>query len=115
MGSRPLFAYMIEREKIRQRKEAGEPAPWTDDTILQEGRFTNVRRSDDRTTRELMANFYLPDAAGARPGDVLFHCVMARNFGDADGVTELGWQTEWDVEAMVAKTRTFDEQYRLAG
>ena len=111
--SHPLFDYMIERENIRKRKEAGQPWPWTDDPILQEGRFTNVRRSDDKTTRDLMANFYLPNVAGARPGDVLFHCGLARFFGNADGVAALGWQTEWDVANVIVKARELDDQDRL--
>lgn len=102
----PLFAYMIEREAIRKRREAGQPRPWTDDPILQKGRFTNVRRSDDRTTRELLARFYGPNASGARPGDVLWHCAMARWFGRAEHVIALGWQNDWDPEAMVAAIRT---------
>lgn len=97
----PLFKYMIEREAIRFRKEVGQPRPWTDDPILRDGYFTNVRRSDDRTTRELLARFYQPNSNGARPGDVLFHCAMARWFGRAEHVIALGWQREWDAEAMI--------------
>jgi len=110
----PLFAYMIERENVRRRKEAGEPGPWTDDPILREYSFTNVRRSDDRTTRKLMADFYGPNVtASTRPGDLLFHCVMARNFGNADGVVELGWQHEWNPEAFAAKAHEVHAQGRL--
>ena len=105
--SHPLFDYMIEREKIRQRKEAGQPWPWTDDPILQEGRFTNVRRSDDKTTRELMANFYGPHVAGARPGDVLFNCAIGRLFHGADVACHIGGQTDWDPEATIARLRTW--------
>ena len=88
----PLFQYMIERENIRRRKEAGEPGPWTDDPILREYSFTNVRRSDDRTTRTLMAQFYCPNVPGASPGDVLFNCCVARFFGLAETVLHLGFQ-----------------------
>ncbi len=99
----PLFAYMIERENIRRRKEAGEPGTWTDDPMLREYSFTNVRRSDDRTTRTLMAQFYGPNVPGALPGDVLFNCCVARFFGLAEIVLHLGWQTAWDAEAAIAR------------
>lgn len=105
--ARPFFDYMIEREKIRHRKEAGMPAPWTDDAILRVGRFTNVRRSDDRTTRELMAKFYQPNVAGARPGDVLFNCAIGRLFHGADVACHIGWQTDWDAEATIARLKTW--------
>lgn len=100
-----LFAYMIEREAIRQRRAAGLPRPWTGDPILDAYSFTNVRRSDDRTTRELVANFYEPNAPAAAPGDVLFNCALARFFGRADVVAHLGWQADWDSEATIARAR----------
>ena len=110
-----LFTYMLERENIRRRKEAGDPAPWTDDPILREFSFTNVRRSDDRTTRDLMANFYRPNVAGARPGDVLFNCAMARWFGRADAVAHIGWLTDWDADTAIARARQWSHTFAQAG
>ena len=46
----PLFYWVAERERIRVRKESGQPFPWTDDPILATYRFCNVRREDDRVT-----------------------------------------------------------------
>jgi alpha-glutamyl/putrescinyl thymine pyrophosphorylase clade 1 len=109
----PLFAYMIERENIRKRKESGAAGPWTDDPILREFSFTNVRRSDDRTTRDLMKNFYGPNRPAAQPGEVLFNCALARFFGKADAVVEIGWQTDWDAEAVLSVARDLDKQKRL--
>ena len=41
-----------ERERIRVQKEVlKQPPPWTDDPILQEFKFCQVFREDDRTTR----------------------------------------------------------------
>jgi hypothetical protein len=41
-----------EREIIRlQKEESNLPPPWTDDPILQEFKFCQVFREDDRTTR----------------------------------------------------------------
>lgn len=46
-----LFLYFInQRESVRIKKDAGLPAPWTDE-ILQKYKFTNVRRRDDRHTK----------------------------------------------------------------
>lgn len=46
----PLWSWVKEREKLRIRKERGDPQPWTDDPILSTYRFCNVRREDDRVT-----------------------------------------------------------------
>jgi hypothetical protein len=45
--------YVIERHAICQRREAGQPPPWTDDPILAAERFCNDYRELDRTTIDL--------------------------------------------------------------
>lgn len=45
-----FFATARERYQIKLKREAGQPPPWTTDKIMQEWRFTNVHREDDRTT-----------------------------------------------------------------
>ena len=49
IGSFILF--IIERDGIRKKKEAGLPRPWTDDHILVNTKFTNVRRQYDKVSR----------------------------------------------------------------
>lgn len=56
MNYDPLFYWVKERERIRVRKEARKPFPWTRDTILSTYRFCNVRREDDRVTKWIKAN-----------------------------------------------------------
>lgn len=51
-----LVEWVQEREALRINKEAGNPPPWTDDPILREYRFCNVRRRDDRVSKWLIAN-----------------------------------------------------------
>lgn len=81
-----LFCYFVsEREVVRVRREAGVPKPWTNNVILQNHHFCNVRREDDRGTkeiRELMTQYVL---------DVeRLPCMytMARMFNHADTVYE---------------------------
>jgi len=48
------FWYWIrERETIRRKKEERFPSPWTKDPILRDNHFCNVRREDDRGTKEI--------------------------------------------------------------
>lgn len=46
-----IARFVIERERIRVRKEQGKPRPWTKDEILNSNHFCNVRRADDRVTK----------------------------------------------------------------
>jgi hypothetical protein len=46
-----IFLYWLrERHAIYLRRQAGMPKPWTDDEILQNNRFTNPYRENDKTT-----------------------------------------------------------------
>lgn len=52
------LAYWInEREAIRLRREAGTPAPWSNDPHMTTVRYCNIRREDDKVTRWLAANW----------------------------------------------------------
>lgn len=42
--------FVTERERIRELRAAGHPAPWTHDTLLRECRFCNVNREHDAVT-----------------------------------------------------------------
>ena len=45
-----FFYWIKERTYIQERKDRGDPWPWTDDPILQEYKFTNAYRERDKTT-----------------------------------------------------------------
>lgn len=80
--------FMVERENIRIKKELGQPWPWTDDPILQTYKFTNVHRSDDRTSRGFLKIYDL-----LRPNrfyyDILYACGVLRYFGTLEFGTKL--------------------------
>jgi hypothetical protein len=90
-----LVRWVREREAIRARKERGDAFPWTDDPILREWRFCNVRREDDRVTRWIDANIRRPHAS--HPHLWLMLCAarqinwpgtLAFLMGDPDGAVE---------------------------
>jgi hypothetical protein len=45
-----FFETARERYRIRLRRMAGDPAPWTTDPVFRDWRFCNVHREHDRTT-----------------------------------------------------------------
>ncbi|MEM7029788.1 MAG: nucleotide kinase domain-containing protein [Chloroflexota bacterium] len=49
-----FFDFCLEREQIRHKRETGEPPPWSDDPIFQQGRFLNVFREDDKGTKAVL-------------------------------------------------------------
>ena len=49
--AKQFFEFVLERERIRNLRENGCRRPWTQDPVLNEYRFCNVFREDDRTTR----------------------------------------------------------------
>ena len=73
------FCYwQTERESIRVKKEEYKlPAPWTDDPILQEFKFCQVFREDDRTTRWFRAHIREPLANSS---DVIMATIIFRWF-----------------------------------
>lgn len=59
-GADRFFEYARKRYRIKLRRDAGQPAPWTADPILQRYRFCNVFREDDRTTTWFRENIRQP-------------------------------------------------------
>lgn len=56
-GRREQFShYVNERTSVQRKRERGLSAPWTEDKILQDFRFTCVSRRDDRVSRWFIEN-----------------------------------------------------------
>lgn len=98
-----FYAYLMERERIRLAKVENKPWPWTQDKILQEYKFTNVRREHDRTSQEFR-RFYTQHFKAASE-EILLNCTIARYFGTSEFLLTLGWQTEFNA-ARIKKLAT---------
>ncbi len=57
-----LSRFMRERHNIYLRRRNGQPGPWTEDPILQNGRFCNIFRELDTVTQWIDANIRKPYA-----------------------------------------------------
>lgn len=93
-----LVNWVREREQVRVRKEAGKPWPWTADTLLREWRFCNVRRSDDRITRELMARWYDADAA---PATLVVAASLGRLINWTDALLDASGGVPFRMEMLI--------------
>ena len=61
-----FFRYATERYSIYQKRMNGYPKPWTTDSILQQYRFCNVFREDDKVTMWFRSNVRTPMRANPR-------------------------------------------------
>jgi hypothetical protein len=95
-----LVHYLNERELIRLKRVRGEPGPWTKDSILNRYKFTNIMRSNDRTTQWLKKHWYDPNR-GADPQMIAMNCAIARYFGSIEFCEVIGFQQRWDPKYLI--------------
>ena len=91
-----FFKFMEARERVRLAKESGAPFPWTSYPILRDFKFTNLKRQDDRTTRELKV-IYDRHTSG-RLAVTLLNCAIYRYFGTIEMARAVGWMPGWNLE-----------------
>lgn len=86
-----LVYWITERESIRKKKEAGLPAPWSDNPVMQETYFCNVNREDDKVTKWIRQNWTYPcDVSGEECADYYdFSMIVARIFNLPSTLEEL--------------------------
>ncbi len=71
------FAY--ERQEIFVKKLKGEKAPWTMDSILQEYKFCNAYRVNDRVSQYLLKNV-IYNGVSYRDSDMIFRIILFKLF-----------------------------------
>lgn len=78
-----------ERQRIFWSKLRGEPAPWTDDPILQEYKFCNAYRASDRVSQYLIRNVIYDGREGERDAaDAFFRIILFKLF-NKEGTWEI--------------------------
>lgn len=115
-----LRYFIQERESIRLKKEAGEKPPWTDDLILHQFRFCNVRRMDDKVSKWLLSNWYEPYFDHP---NMLVAVALARFINLPETLQAVGFPDVWDLEEVKAVLdlrkssgyKTFNAAYIVAG
>lgn len=95
-----FWDFMIARETIRLRRLAGaSPSEWTADPIFQTCSFTNVKRSHDRVTALLMAEFYTDHQCIHPSPEALLNAAIFRYHGTIASARAHGWTNAWDSTA----------------
>lgn len=96
-----LYQFIRRRYIIHLRKDVwGKKPPWTKDEVLQEFRFTNIRREHDRETKWLIEHVAInPDVSYE---DKLLNCILFRLFNKHE-TSELinmpiHFNSDWDPE-----------------
>lgn len=95
-----LCHWIREREQVRSRKEAGQPAPWTEDPILQNYRFCNVHREDDKVTRWITDNWRTPNAGNV---DQWFAMTVSRFVNWPDTLGDIGYPVPWRPDTVLKR------------
>jgi 5-hmdU DNA kinase, helical domain len=100
MSVERLLYFIAERERIRLRKEAGEPPPWTDNSTLRQWSFCNVERERDRVTRWIAEHWREPHR---NDPDVWFAMVVARFINAPEVLGEITLPLPWDRARYLAE------------
>ena len=108
-----LWYFMKERQSIYNKRQKGEPKPWTEDEFMLKYRFTNVFREQDAGT--VWMRKHLTEPGKGRPfPEILLNCAWYRLFNLVATGEFLGWRQTWDVEEMVALlTKRSEEGHSL--
>ncbi len=97
-----VFLYWVdERHRIYLRKDSGKVRPWTRNTILNEYRFTNPFRENDRVTKVLRSKINKSDNIKS----IFKKIVIFRMFNWPDTYNTLwrsGLVNRWDTEKAIS-------------
>lgn len=106
-----LVYFIQERESVRLSKASGNAAPWTDDQILQNYRFCNIRRMDDKVSDWLLRNWYEPFFDHP---NILTACVLARQINRIETFEEIGFPERWNAVTLERKLqRMMDDGVKI--
>tara|TARA_R100001369_G_scaffold87787_1_gene123589 strand:+ start:150 stop:1097 length:948 start_codon:yes stop_codon:yes gene_type:complete len=96
-----FFYWINERHAIYQKRVIGLPrAEWTNDPILQEYKFTNPFRENDRVTMWMRNNWTKPNDNKSH-AEIIFNCCLFRMVGTIEFAEEHSWvnfSAGWDPE-----------------
>lgn len=107
-----FLAFVAERHRIWEQRQAGSPQPWTDDPILATRKFTNVFRILDPGTQFVMTDLLEP---GLPERDQLMRLFLYRHTGRVEAWQWLGLSCGYPTMANLEEARAAFKEYRGIG
>jgi alpha-glutamyl/putrescinyl thymine pyrophosphorylase clade 1 len=74
------WKFAVERQRVFEKRLAGDPQPWTNDPILNAHKFTNVFRAADRVSQFLIRNVIYEPSASTDAEEVVFRILLFKLF-----------------------------------
>lgn len=115
-----LHDYIVDRYLIHLKKDVWKyPKPWTNDPILQQYKFTNVRREHDTQTKYIINNICLNNQLSLE--EKILNIFVARIYNNWDTVKLFGgpWSKDAlyspELKKFVKQTHPYDENYKYFG
>lgn len=79
------WRFACERQRVYLRRVAGEGAPWTDDPVIDEFRFTNAYRACDRVSQYLIRDVIYDEGCARRTDvDTILRILLFKFFNRID-------------------------------
>lgn len=100
--------WCFERYRIKLRKNAGESTPWTEDEILRDYRFTNLRRVDDKESVHVIRN--ICERTDLSLESKIYNIIFARMYNKWETMEKLGGPRDWSTYANVEEYRKIFER-----
>lgn len=91
-----LIYWITERERMRLLREGGVKAPWSQDEIMNNTRFCNVRREDDKVTRWVRQNW----SGWAHHKNYTLAMALARYINWIPSLEKIPFPEQWDPENL---------------
>jgi hypothetical protein len=101
--------FVEERHRIWERRQAGEPGPWTTHPILASRKFTNVFRVLDYGSQFLLRELLEPELSER---DTLMRCFLYRHTGRPESWEYLGLSVGYPTVADLEDVRAAWHVYR---
>lgn len=95
--------WCFERYRIKLRKNSGEPSPWTEDPILRDYRFTNLRREDDKESLFVINNICKRTDMSLE--SKIYNIIFSRMYNKWETMEKIGGPRDWSTYADVEEYR----------
>lgn len=106
-----FLAFVVERHRIWEQRQAGAPQPWTDDPVLAVKKFTNVFRVLDPGTQFLLTDLFDPELS---PRDTLMRAFLYRHTGRVEAWEWLAISSGYPTMGNLEDVRSALKEYRGA-